>query len=120
MSPIGGVGINRAVQDAVAAANILLLPRRLRAVAAHHLQAVERRRTWQTRATQALQLLVQNKVIAPALGAKSQVRPQLLAKLLECMPSLRRIPGRLIGLGVRPEHISPALLAGSGPGDAAE
>jgi hypothetical protein len=89
-------------------------------VAAHHLHAVERRRTWPTRATQALQLLVQNSVIAPALGAKSQVRPPLPAKLLAWMPSLRRIPARLIGLGVRPEHISPALLTGSGPGDAAE
>ena len=119
MSPIGGVGINLAVQDAVAAANILLAPLRLGAVAPHYLRAVERRRAWPTRATQALQLLVQNRVIAPALGAKARPRPPLAARLLEWLPPLRRIPGRLIGLGVRPEHISPALLTGTGPGDTA-
>jgi 2-polyprenyl-6-methoxyphenol hydroxylase-like FAD-dependent oxidoreductase len=116
MSPIGGVGINLAVQDAVAAANILLAPLRLGSVAPHDLRAVERRRAWPTRVTQALQLLVQNRVIAPALGAKARPKPPLAAKLLEWIPPLRRIPGRLIGLGVRPEHISPALLTSTGPG----
>jgi 2-polyprenyl-6-methoxyphenol hydroxylase-like FAD-dependent oxidoreductase len=65
LSPMGAVGINLAVQDAVAAAKILLPPLRLGSVAPHHLRAVEQRRAWPTRATQALQLLVQNRVIAP-------------------------------------------------------
>lgn len=105
MSPIGGVGINLAVQDAVAAANILSLPLLRRSVTSRHLAAVQRRRTLPTRLTQGLQVLVQNRVISRVLRSRG---PQTLPwplKLLRRWPFLRRIPARIIGLGFRPEHV---------------
>jgi 2-polyprenyl-6-methoxyphenol hydroxylase-like FAD-dependent oxidoreductase len=93
MSPVGGVGINLAVQDAVAAANILYRPLRDGHVTMADVAHVQARRMWPTRVTQALQLMVQNRVIAPTL------------RLISKVPMLQRIPGRLIGLGVRPEHV---------------
>jgi 2-polyprenyl-6-methoxyphenol hydroxylase-like FAD-dependent oxidoreductase len=105
MSPIGGVGINLAIQDAVAAANILAAPLRAHAMAPHYLRAVQKRREWPTRATQAIQIFVQNRVIARALAFTESPKPPLPAKLLNRLPWLRRIPARLLGLGVRPEHV---------------
>ncbi len=105
MSPVGGVGINLAVQDAVAAANILVEPLRSRSVGGHHLAAVQRRREWPTRVTQRLQLLVQNRIIATALAGNGEIRPPWLLRFMASVPFLRRIPARLIGLGVRPEHV---------------
>jgi len=102
MSPIGGVGINLAIQDAVAAANILATPLRQGALAPHYLQAVQRRREWPTRVTQAIQVFVQNQVIARALSGTITPKPPLL---LTWFPWLRRIPARLVGLGIRPEHV---------------
>jgi 2-polyprenyl-6-methoxyphenol hydroxylase-like FAD-dependent oxidoreductase len=105
MSPIGGVGINLAVQDAVAAANILgphLLRGRLRT---GHLRRLQRRREWPTRATQRLQLLLQDRMIRPVLAASGPLRPPWLLRLLGRLPFLRRITARLIGLGLRPEHV---------------
>ena len=103
MSPIGGVGINLAVQDAVAAANILFQPLLSGTVALDTLQAVQRRREFPTRVTQRVQILMQNNVIGPALSGKRPKAP-LFMKLLQ-WPLLRRIPGRVLALGIRPEHI---------------
>jgi 2-polyprenyl-6-methoxyphenol hydroxylase-like FAD-dependent oxidoreductase len=105
MSPVGGVGINLAIQDAVAAANILAVPLRDRRVTPEHLHRVQQRREWPTRVTQRIQLAVQNRVIRSVLSATAPVKPPLVARLLGKFPRLRRIPGRLIGMGVRPEHV---------------
>jgi 2-polyprenyl-6-methoxyphenol hydroxylase-like FAD-dependent oxidoreductase len=105
MSPIGGVGINLAIQDAVAAANILAVPLRAHAMAPHYLRAVQKRRERPTRVTQAIQIFVQNRVIARALGSTQKPTPPLAVKLLNWVPWLRRIPARLLGLGIRPEHV---------------
>ena len=108
MSPIGGVGINLAIQDAVAAANILCDPLRRGVPATSDLRAVQRRREWPTRMTQRLQLLLQDRVISPTLGGGISGVP-LGARLLRDWPFLRRIPARLVGLGFRPEHVSVRL-----------
>jgi 2-polyprenyl-6-methoxyphenol hydroxylase-like FAD-dependent oxidoreductase len=105
MSPVGGVGINLAVQDAVAAANILAAPLREGRVTLDDLQRVQKRRDWPTRVTQRIQLAIQNRVIRSVLSATAPLKPPLVARLLGRFPRLRRIPGRLIGLGVRPEHV---------------
>jgi len=105
MSPIGGVGINLAVQDAVAAANILYRPLQTNHVSEDLLRQVQRRREFPARLTQAGQVFIQNNVIAGVLGSSEQAKPPLLLKLLDRVPFLRRFPARLIGLGVRPEHI---------------
>jgi 2-polyprenyl-6-methoxyphenol hydroxylase-like FAD-dependent oxidoreductase len=105
MSPIGGVGINLAIQDAVAAANILA-PRLLRGgVSDGDLRAVQRRREFPTRATQRLQVLVQNRVIGRVLENRKALSPPLVLRLLQMIPFLKRIPARLVGMGFRPEHI---------------
>jgi 2-polyprenyl-6-methoxyphenol hydroxylase-like FAD-dependent oxidoreductase len=105
MSPIGGVGINLAVQDAVAAANILTDPLRAGAVTLGHLAQVQRRREWPTRVTQAIQRTIQNRVVGPVLAGTKQPKVPLAVKLLDWFPPLRGIPARFIGIGVRPEHI---------------
>jgi 2-polyprenyl-6-methoxyphenol hydroxylase-like FAD-dependent oxidoreductase len=106
MSPIGGVGVNLAVQDAVAAANILAEPLRDGAVSNDALQAVQDRRMFPTRATQRLQIFMQNNVISAVLTGKETLDPPLLLRLMQSFPILRRIPARLLGLGFRPEHIA--------------
>lgn len=108
MSPIGGVGINLAIQDAVAAAN-RLGPAFLRgAPSPRDLRRVQRRREWPTRLTQYFQILVQNRVIARTIaGARPRV-PRVV-RLLNDHPRLRRIPASLVGIGLRPEHVSRAL-----------
>jgi 2-polyprenyl-6-methoxyphenol hydroxylase-like FAD-dependent oxidoreductase len=112
MSPIGGVGINLAIQDAVAAANILADPLRRGAVTSELLEQVQKRREWPTRVTQRMQVVAQNRVIAPVLSTTRPLNPPLLLRLLDRVALLRRIPARLIGLGVRPEHITtPAASA---------
>ena len=108
MSPVGGVGINLAVQDAVAAANILAGPLREGRLTADHLRRVQRRRELPTRVTQRLQLLVQERVIARVLGGTGALPPPLALRLLARFPPLQRLPARLIGIGVRPEHVVPA------------
>jgi 2-polyprenyl-6-methoxyphenol hydroxylase-like FAD-dependent oxidoreductase len=105
MSPIGGVGINLAIQDAVAAANILAEPLCAGAVTLDHLARVQARRQWPTRATQALQRAIQNRVIGSVLASTAQPKPPLAIKLLDWFPTLRGIPARALGIGVRPEHI---------------
>lgn len=114
MSPVGGVGVNLAVQDAVAAANILAEALREGRASEEYLAAVQRRRMWPTRVTQALQVGAQNNVIAPTLAAKARGQPPLVLRMLQRFPILRRIPARLIGLGVRREHVSPAIRDATG------
>ncbi len=110
MSPVGGVGINLAIQDAVAAANILAGPLRAGRLTSAHLQAVQRRRALPTRLTQRFQLFVQNRIITRVLGRTEALAPPLPARLLARCPLLRRLPARLIGIGIRPEHVrTPAL-----------
>jgi 2-polyprenyl-6-methoxyphenol hydroxylase-like FAD-dependent oxidoreductase len=105
MSPVGGVGINLAIQDAVAAANILYEPLRRRTVGVADLEKVQRRRELPTRLTQGAQVLIQNRVIRPVLGRSGTLAPPLPVRLLARWPLLRRIPAHLIGIGVRPEHV---------------
>ena len=105
MSPIGGVGINLAIQDAVAAANRLAEPLRAGRLTEADLHAVQRRRELPTRVTQRIQLLAQERIVRPVLGRTEQMRPPALLRLLARFPVLQRIPGRLVGLGVRPEHV---------------
>jgi 2-polyprenyl-6-methoxyphenol hydroxylase-like FAD-dependent oxidoreductase len=106
MSPIGGVGINLAVQDAVATANILT-PRFLQgSVSQRDLEAVQRRREFPTRATQRLQVILQNRVIGRVLASTAKMSPPFPVRLLGWVPFLRRVPARLIGLGFRPEHVN--------------
>ena len=112
MSPIGGVGINLAVQDAVAAANILAEPLRDGAVTVDHLAHVQARRLWPTRVTQALQRAIQNRVIRRVLAGTTQPKPPRALKLLDWFPALRGIPAWVIGIGVRPEHIHTKEAAG--------
>ena len=105
MSPIGGVGINLAIQDAVATANTLAEPLRKRRVTIDELRQIQKRREFPTRVTQWLQLTMQRRVIAPVLGGVRPVKPPVLLRLITAIPLLRRIPAYLIGIGVRPEHI---------------
>ncbi|HKX07278.1 MAG TPA: FAD-dependent oxidoreductase [Stellaceae bacterium] len=105
MSPVGGIGINLAIQDAVAAANILARPLREGRLSDTDLAAVQRRREFPTKATQALQVFVQNRIISPLLGQSRTVAPPLPLRLLNAIPYLRRFPARLLGLGIRPEHV---------------
>ncbi|MGC2508658.1 MAG: FAD-dependent oxidoreductase [Candidatus Acidiferrales bacterium] len=106
MSPIGGVGINLAIQDAVAAANLLAAPLRSRTVSIRDLRKVQERRMFPTRATQRLQVFVQDRVVTPALKSKTKIANlPLPLKLLRRWPLLRRIPARIVGVGFRPEHV---------------
>ncbi|HEX9154381.1 MAG TPA: FAD-dependent oxidoreductase, partial [Nitrospira sp.] len=105
MSPVGGVGINLAIQDAVATANMLAEPLSAGNLATEHLQRVQARREWPTKMTQRVQLMVQNRVIKAALGSTAPVMPPLAFKMMVYFPALRRIPAWMIGLGFRPEHI---------------
>jgi 2-polyprenyl-6-methoxyphenol hydroxylase-like FAD-dependent oxidoreductase len=105
MSPIGGVGINIAVQDAVAAANRLAAPLKAGTTSNGDLQAVQARRDFPARMTQKIQLTMQNRIIGPALQGTREPRPPLLFRLFDAIPLLRRIPARLLALGIRPEHV---------------
>jgi 2-polyprenyl-6-methoxyphenol hydroxylase-like FAD-dependent oxidoreductase len=105
MSPIGGVGINLAVQDAVAAANILAVPLADGAPSLSDLQRVQRRREFPTRATQWVQVLAQNRIISRVLAADKPIQVPSILKLMQRWPILQRIPARAIGLGARREHV---------------
>ncbi len=115
MSPIGGVGVNMAVQDAVAAANILTEPLRGGDLSEEDLAAVQARREFPVRVTQKMQVMVQNHVISPLLKQDEALKPPLPVRLAAAFPPLRRLPAQIIGVGVRPEHIEmaedPAALA---------
>jgi len=105
MSPIGGIGINLAIQDAVAAANILAEPLLAGKADETHSIAVQKRREWPTRLTQRFQLFIQNRVISRVLKDNQPISPPALLKLFQKRPFLRRIPARLMGMGFRPEHV---------------
>jgi 2-polyprenyl-6-methoxyphenol hydroxylase-like FAD-dependent oxidoreductase len=110
MSPVGGVGINLAIQDAVAAANLLAAPLRADRLTTEDLLLVQLRREWPTRVTQRFQIFVQNRVIRRVLSGAGKLTPPLAVRLLARFPFLRRIPARLIGIGFRPEHVkTPAV-----------
>jgi 2-polyprenyl-6-methoxyphenol hydroxylase-like FAD-dependent oxidoreductase len=104
MSPVGGVGINLAVQDAVAAANILAEPLKHGAVTEATLKAIQDRRGFPTRFTQRMQLLLQNNLIGPALQGEGRPHAPLVMKMLQ-WPLLNRLPARVMANGIRPEHI---------------
>ena len=105
MSPVGGVGINLAIQDAVAAANELAGPLRQGHVTADHLQRIQRRRELPARVTQRMQVLVQNRVIGRVLQARGPLELPWPLRLFRRFPFLARFPARLVGMGVRPEHV---------------
>ena len=111
MSPIGGVGINLAIQDAVAAANILAGPLRAGASTEMALRSIQERREFPTRVTQRLQLLIQSRVIEPVLKSTQRPKAPLVAKLLRWFPVLQRIPAWLVGVGIRPEHVRTPEMA---------
>lgn len=113
MSPIGGVGINLAIQDAVAAANALAVILLQRIPSKSELQAVQRRREFPTRATQWMQVAIQNNVVRRVLGNPKALTIPWPLKLLGRWPILRRIPARVLGVGFRPEHVrTPDAYAG--------
>ena len=105
MSPVGGIGINVAIQDAVAAGNILGPALRKGPVPESLLAEVQKRREWPTRMTQSRQVVVQNLVIRNVLQMQKKPRVPFIVKLFNSFPALRHIPGRIIGMGFRPEHV---------------
>ena len=105
MSPIGGVGINLAIQDAVAASNLLTAPLLAGTLTENDLAAVQRRREPPTRKTQGMQVFIQNHVVNRVLGDPRPVKIPIALRLLKYVPALRRIPARMIGLGFLPEHV---------------
>ena len=108
MSPVGGVGINLAIQDAVATANLLAAPLRRGPAHLDDLRAVQGRREWPVRVTQRAQVAIQERVVVRVLEGKNEANPKLPLplRLLRRFPVLRRIPARLVGIGVRPEHVA--------------
>ena len=113
MSPAGGVGINLAIQDAVAAANILAAPLRAGTLTEGDLHSVQKRREFPTRLTQRMQIGIQNRVFKRVIGKpREEGKVPIFVKLFARFPFLRRIPARLIGMGFRPEHIhTPEVLS---------
>jgi 2-polyprenyl-6-methoxyphenol hydroxylase-like FAD-dependent oxidoreductase len=105
MSPIGGIGINLAIQDAVATANILAETLRKRRAGVGDLRRVQRRRERPTRTTQNVQLFIQKQIIARVLTATRKLSVPFPLRLLRWFPYLRRFPARFVGLGVQPEHV---------------
>jgi len=115
MSPVGGIGINLAIQDAVAAANVLapILPQR--APTLDDLKRVQARREFPTKATQWVQVQIQNNVLATTLRSEVTPRPPMFLHLLNRWKWLRQWPARFVGLGIRPEHVRTAMADGSAP-----
>jgi len=112
MSPIGGVGINIAVQDAVATANRVAAPLKADRLASSDLRAIQHRRALPARVTQLIQVAVQNRVFGPALRTMQRPKAPLLFRLFDAFPLLRRVPARLLAVGILPEHVrTPDVLA---------
>ena len=110
MSPVGGVGINLAIQDAVATANLLAAPLRRGCPTVEDLRRVQARRAWPTHMTQRVQLFVQRRIISSVLNSTAPLAPPFAIKLIARLPFLNRIPARMIGMGFRPEHVrTPAV-----------
>src|SRR4051794_35945587 len=111
MSPIGGVGINPAIQDPAAAANLLSEPLRKGGVTDANLAAVQARRELPVRIVQGIQAFIQKRVISTVLAKRGgTVKAPSFLHLLSIIPLLQRIPARVLGLGVRREHVAPAIL----------
>ena len=109
MSPVGGVGVNLAVQDAVATANLLAARLANGCPPEHELDAVRRRREFPVRMTQAMQVVVQNRLISAALKPGNQpLKLPLMLHMVNALPWLQGITARFVGLGVRPEHVRSA------------
>jgi 2-polyprenyl-6-methoxyphenol hydroxylase-like FAD-dependent oxidoreductase len=108
MSPIGGVGVNLAVQDAVAAANILAVPLREGRLSTEHLDQIQRRRTFPMKVIQKIQTTVQERLLDKILDAQEPMTAPFVVRLFDMIPFLQRIPARIVGIGVRPEHIHTA------------
>ena len=104
MSPVGGVGINLAIADAVAAADHLAQPLRTRRLTDKDLAAVRRRRIVPTVATQTLQRVLHRQVLAPVLGGRQATPPAALLKAIERVPALTAVPAYLVGVGLLPQH----------------
>jgi 2-polyprenyl-6-methoxyphenol hydroxylase-like FAD-dependent oxidoreductase len=115
MSPIGGVGINLAVQDAAAAARLLAGPLRDGAVSPALLARVRRRRLLPTVVTQLLQRQIQTRVLSRILAGDQPIGTPRVLRLLDRHPVLQGLPARAIGIGVLPEHAPQALSASAGP-----
>lgn len=105
MSPMGGVGINLAIQDAIAASNALAVPLREDRPTIGALRRIQLRRAWPTRMTQQLQLFLQKQLIGRILRGGNSLSPPFFFRLLVRFPLLQWIPARLIGIGFRPEHV---------------
>jgi 2-polyprenyl-6-methoxyphenol hydroxylase-like FAD-dependent oxidoreductase len=112
MSPVGGVGINLAIQDAVAAANLLAAPILENRLTDADLHQVQVRRQLPTIVTQWFQVQIQNRVITSVLSGSGNPTAPLTVRLLAKYPLLRRIPARMVGMGFRPEHVSASILRG--------
>ena len=117
MSPVGGIGINLAIADAVAAANILAAPLARGHDADALLALVQARRMFPTRIVQGAQRLAHERVLRPLIEGRATMpeKPPLVLRLLDGFPLLRRIPGRLIGRGVRQEHVRSPLAKSAKP-----
>jgi 2-polyprenyl-6-methoxyphenol hydroxylase-like FAD-dependent oxidoreductase len=106
MSPVGGVGINLAIQDAVATANLLAAKLKTRTLADHDLKSVQRRRLLPVKLIQRFQVAVQDRVLQPAVsGTVAELKVPWIVRLVDHSAWLRRWPAQVIGLGVRPEHV---------------
>jgi 2-polyprenyl-6-methoxyphenol hydroxylase-like FAD-dependent oxidoreductase len=106
MSPVGGVGVNLAVQDAVATANLLADKLQRGCPSEHELDAVRRRRAFPMKVTQRMQVIVQNNIISGALQPGDRpLKVPLIMRLITALPWLQGIPARLLAVGVRPEHV---------------
>jgi 2-polyprenyl-6-methoxyphenol hydroxylase-like FAD-dependent oxidoreductase len=109
MSPVGGVGVNLAVQDAVATANLLAAKLVNGCPSEEELGAVRERREFPMRMTQRMQVIVQNNIISVALKGDRRMTPPLLLRMVNAVPWLQGLAGRFMAVGVRPEHVhSPA------------
>jgi 2-polyprenyl-6-methoxyphenol hydroxylase-like FAD-dependent oxidoreductase len=114
MSPVGGVGINLAIQDAIAAANLLAGPLSGEEPLSDQLLAqVQKRREWPTKVIQAIQVVIQKNVISRVLGGTGKAVPPWFVRLFIYFPVLRRLPARLMGLGVRRERVRSPVRAGN-------
>jgi 2-polyprenyl-6-methoxyphenol hydroxylase-like FAD-dependent oxidoreductase len=111
MSPIGGVGINLAIQDAVATANYISEALRKGTLNVDRLKAVQRRRELPTRVTQRFQVVIQKRVISRVLGRIGELDPPFAVRMLTRFSILQRIPARLIGIGIRPERVTTRATA---------
>jgi 2-polyprenyl-6-methoxyphenol hydroxylase-like FAD-dependent oxidoreductase len=113
MSPVGGVGVNLAIQDAVATANLLAAPLASGCPSEHELDGVRRRREFPVRMTQAMQVVIQNNIISAAIkGGNHPLRVPMMARVINAIPWLQGITARFVAVGIRPEHVhSPAATA---------